>query len=100
MSKGYASTCVGLRFPLGDRPKALQETIKLWSGGCGLATCHVITIFDLRQQYADGIPLAERMEDLALWPAEQDDELPIVRERSYQVDACSRGDNTGRTSRA
>jgi hypothetical protein len=100
VSEGNASTRVGLLFPLGDRPEALQETIKLWSGGCGLATCHVITIFDMRQQYADGTPLAESMEYLALWPAEQDGELPIERERSHPVDAFSIGDNMGRTSRA
>ena len=91
---------MGLLFPLRDRPEALQEAIKLWSGGGGLATCHVITILDMRQQYADGIPLAESMEDLAVWQAEQDGEALIERERSHPVDAVSIGYNMGRTNRA
>jgi len=91
---------VGLLFPLRDRPEALQEAIKLWSGGGGLATCHVITILDMRQQYAAGIPLAERLEDLAVWPAEQDGEPLIERARSHPVDAFSIGENMGRTNRA
>ena len=45
-----------------DTPEALPEAITFWSGSCGLARCHVITIFDMRQQYANGIPLAERVE--------------------------------------
>jgi hypothetical protein len=54
----------------------------------------------MRQQYADGIPLAERMEYLAVWPAEQDGEPLIERERSHPVDAFSIGENMGRTHRA
>jgi hypothetical protein len=100
VSEGNASTRGGLLFPLGDCSEALQETIKLWSGGCGLATCHVITIFELRQQYADGRPLAESVEYPALWHADQDGEPPIERERSHPVDAFSIGDNMGRTKRA
>jgi hypothetical protein len=91
---------VGLLVPLRDGPEALQEAIKLWSCGCGLATCHVITILDMRQRYADGIPLAESMEYLAVWQAEQDGEPLIERERSHPVDAFSIGDNMGRTKRA
>ena len=54
----------------------------------------------MRQQYADEIPLAERLEDLAVWPAEQDGEPLIERERSHPVDAVSIGENMGRTNRA
>jgi hypothetical protein len=54
----------------------------------------------MRQQYADGIPLAESMEYLAVWQAEQDGELLIERERSHPVDAFSIGYNMGRTNRA
>jgi hypothetical protein len=86
--------------PLRDRPEALLEAIKLWSGGCGLAPCHVIPILDMRQQYVAGIPLAERMESLAVWHAEQDGEPLIERERSHPIDAFSIGDHMGRTNRA
>ena len=51
----------------------------------------------MRQQYADGIPLAESIKYLAHWPAEWDGELPIERERFHPVDAFSIGYNMGRT---
>ena len=96
----HTCTRVGLLFPLRDCPEALQEAVKRWSGGGGLATCQVITILDMRQPYAHGIPLAERLEDRAVWPAEQDGAPLIERARSYPVDTCSRGDHMGRTYRA
>jgi hypothetical protein len=54
----------------------------------------------MRQQYADGISLAERMEYLAVWPAEQDGEPLIERARSHPIDAFSIGYSLGRTNRA
>jgi hypothetical protein len=73
---------------------------QLWCGGCGLATGQVITILGMRQQYADGVPLAESMEDLAVQPAEQDSKPLIERACSHPVDAFSIGHNMGRTTRA
>jgi hypothetical protein len=85
---------------LRDRPEALQEAIKLWSGGCGLATCHVLTILDMRPAVCRWNPLAESMEYLAVWQAEQDGEPLTERERSHPVDTFSIGYNMGRTNRA
>jgi hypothetical protein len=45
-------------------------------------TNRVITILDMRQPYAHGIPLAERLEDRAVWPAEHDGAPRIERARS------------------
>jgi hypothetical protein len=71
-----------------------------WAGGCGLATCQVITIRDMRQQDADRTGLTESMEYLAVWQVQQDGEPPIKGVRSHPVDAFSTGDNSGRMHRA
>jgi hypothetical protein len=46
-SNGSCLNASGTLSHLRDTPEALQEAITLWSGSCGLATCHVITIFRL-----------------------------------------------------
>jgi hypothetical protein len=84
----------------GDRHEPVQEGIKIWPGSCGLATCHAITFFARRQQYAHGMPLAQNMEYLAVWRAEQDGAPAVERERSHPVDAFSTGHSMRRMQRA
>jgi maleamate amidohydrolase len=60
---------------------------------------HAINLFDMNQKYADVLPLADVLEYLAAWRAEQDWEQPNDRELSHPVDAVSEGHIRWRTNR-
>jgi maleamate amidohydrolase len=60
---------------------------------------HAINLFDMNQKYADVLPLADVLEYLAAWRAEQDWEQPNKRELSHPIDAVSEGHIRWRTNR-